>query len=205
MRREANRANRHVAAVDAHPGRLSPRRRAGQSSVARARPKVTFTIGVTGDLNSANPLAPDRHHRVLPDGLMYDGILRLGQADYALEPELLTEVPTQENGGISEDGLTWTLDLRDDARGATASRSRRRTSSGRPTSSWRTTSAPTPTATSRSRRASRSSTTTRSNGPRSSPAWSPAGPATALILPSHVWGELDAEGDRGATRTSPTR
>ena len=31
--------------------------------------------------------------------MMYDNILRLGQADYALEPELLTEVPTQENGG----------------------------------------------------------------------------------------------------------
>ena len=29
---------------------------------------------------------------------------------------LATEVPTQENGGISEDGLTWTFNLRDDAK-----------------------------------------------------------------------------------------
>jgi peptide/nickel transport system substrate-binding protein len=29
-------------------------------------------------------------------------------------PSLATEMPTQENGGISEDGLTWTVNLRDD-------------------------------------------------------------------------------------------
>ena len=39
--------------------------------------------------------------------------MRLGQKDYAIEPELATEVPTQENGGISADGLTWTFHLRD--------------------------------------------------------------------------------------------
>ncbi len=87
---------------------------AAQSTSPSDEPKVTFTIGVTGDLNSANPLNQIDSTESFLTGLMYDGILRLGQEDYAVEPELLTEVPTKENGGISEDGLTWTLHFRDD-------------------------------------------------------------------------------------------
>ena len=30
-------------------------------------------------------------------------------------PGLATEIPTKENGGLSEDGLTWTIKIRDDA------------------------------------------------------------------------------------------
>jgi peptide/nickel transport system substrate-binding protein len=85
-----------------------------QSSSPAVDEPVTLTIGVTGDLNSANPLAQIDTTESFLTGLLYDFVLRLGQEDYALEPELLTEVPTLENGGISEDGMTWTLTLRDD-------------------------------------------------------------------------------------------
>lgn len=88
---------------------------AGAQSATPADEPVTFTIGVTGDLNSANPLNQIDSTESFLTGMMYDNILRLGQADYTLEPELLTELPTLENGGISEDGLTWTLNLREDA------------------------------------------------------------------------------------------
>jgi peptide/nickel transport system substrate-binding protein len=79
----------------------------GQSA-SPADEKVTFTVGVTGDLNSANPFRQIDTTESFLFGLMYDGILRLGQADYATEPELL------ESWDTSEDGLTWTFVLRDD-------------------------------------------------------------------------------------------
>jgi peptide/nickel transport system substrate-binding protein len=74
---------------------------------------VTFTVGVVGDLNSANPFKQIDSSESFVSGLMYDGLLRLSQADYTTEAELATEVPTEENGGISKDGLTWTFHLRD--------------------------------------------------------------------------------------------
>lgn len=87
---------------------------AAQSPSPSAEAPVTLTIGVTGDLNSANPLQQIDTTEAFLTGLLYDFVLRLGQADYAVEPEMLTEVPTVENGGISEDGLTWTFHFRDD-------------------------------------------------------------------------------------------
>ncbi len=46
---------------------------------------------------------------------MYDRLLDIGPGGPELLPSLATEVPTAENGGISEDGLTYTFKLRDDA------------------------------------------------------------------------------------------
>lgn len=43
---------------------------------------------------------------------IYSGLLRISP-DLAVEADLATEVPTVENGGISEDGLTYTFHLRD--------------------------------------------------------------------------------------------
>ena len=86
----------------------------GQSSTAPSDSDepVVFTEGVTGDLNSANPFKQIDSSESFVSNLMYDSLFRLGQKDYATEPELATEVPTQENGGISADGLTWTFHLR---------------------------------------------------------------------------------------------
>jgi peptide/nickel transport system substrate-binding protein len=69
--------------------------------------KVTFTVGVTGDLNSANPFRQIDTTEGWLYGLMYDSLLRLGQESYETQPELVESYDT------SEDGLTWTFVLKD--------------------------------------------------------------------------------------------
>ena len=46
---------------------------------------------------------------------IFDSLFRVG-LEAELIPNLATEVPSVENGGISEDGLTYTFKLRDDAK-----------------------------------------------------------------------------------------
>jgi peptide/nickel transport system substrate-binding protein len=46
---------------------------------------------------------------------IFDSLWRIDQSA-ALIPNLATEIPSVENGGISEDGLTYTFHLRDDAK-----------------------------------------------------------------------------------------
>jgi peptide/nickel transport system substrate-binding protein len=70
-------------------------------------PKVTFVVGTTGDLNSANPFRQFDATEAFVGGLMYDGLLRLAQADYAKAPELA------DSWDVSDDQLTWTFHLRE--------------------------------------------------------------------------------------------
>jgi peptide/nickel transport system substrate-binding protein len=71
-------------------------------------------VGVSQETVIFNPLlyantGPD----TLPEVLMFDSLMKLTpEGEYV--PNLATEVPTRENGGVSEDGLTWTFNLRDD-------------------------------------------------------------------------------------------
>lgn len=46
---------------------------------------------------------------------IFDSLWRIDQTA-TLVPNLATEIPSLENGGISEDGLTYTFKLRDDAK-----------------------------------------------------------------------------------------
>lgn len=46
---------------------------------------------------------------------LYRGLLFYDGPDMNLAPAVAKEIPTTENGGISEDGLTYTFNLRDDA------------------------------------------------------------------------------------------
>ena len=46
---------------------------------------------------------------------IFDSLWRINEGA-ELIPNLATEIPTVENGGISEDGLTYTFKLRDDAK-----------------------------------------------------------------------------------------
>jgi peptide/nickel transport system substrate-binding protein len=99
---------------------LLPSMALGQSASTTPNPSssdsaepVTFTLGVVGELNSANPFKQIDTSEAFVGNLMYASLLRLGQKDYSVEPELATEVPSQENGGISADGLTWTFHLKD--------------------------------------------------------------------------------------------
>ena len=59
---------------------------------------------------------------------IFDSLWRIDQ-EAKLIPNLATEIPSIENGGISEDGLTYTFHYVTTPNGTTASRSRRRTSS----------------------------------------------------------------------------
>jgi peptide/nickel transport system substrate-binding protein len=78
-----------------------------QESSPSPAPKVTFTVGVVSDLNSANPFRQLDTYEAFTGGLMYDGLLRLAQTDYQPEPELA------DRWDVSDDGLTWTFRLRD--------------------------------------------------------------------------------------------
>jgi peptide/nickel transport system substrate-binding protein len=85
-----------------------------QTPTTSAAP-VTLTVGSEYDLFTSNPLrvcACGNEYEFL--NLNYNMLLRFSSKDLTAAPELATEVPTKENGGISEDGLTWTFDIRDD-------------------------------------------------------------------------------------------
>jgi peptide/nickel transport system substrate-binding protein len=80
----------------------------GQTSTSPSpEPPVTFTVGVIGDLNSVNPFRGLDTYEAFVTGLMYDGLVRLAQKDYAAEPELA------ERWETSPDGLTWTFVLKE--------------------------------------------------------------------------------------------
>jgi peptide/nickel transport system substrate-binding protein len=79
----------------------------GQSATPSPEEKVTFTVGVTYDLNSANPIWSLDGNEWMVHGLEYDGLLRYGREDYALEREMVDSYET------SADGLTWTFHLKD--------------------------------------------------------------------------------------------
>ncbi len=72
-------------------------------------------VGASQETVVFNPLlyantGPD----TLPEVLLFDSLLKITpEGEYVAN--LATEVPTRENGGISDDGLTWTFKLRDDA------------------------------------------------------------------------------------------
>ena len=69
--------------------------------------KVTFTVGVTGDLNSVNPFKAIDSTEAFVSNLIYDSLLRRAQTDYTPEASLADE------WSVSDDGLTWTFHLRD--------------------------------------------------------------------------------------------
>ena len=85
---------------------LVPVAAVGQSSTAPSDSDepVVFTEGVTGDLNSANPFKQIDASESFVSGLMYDGLFRLGQKDYATEPELATEVPIRRTAASPPTG-----------------------------------------------------------------------------------------------------
>jgi peptide/nickel transport system substrate-binding protein len=90
------------------PAALAQESSSTSSATASASPdqKITFTVGVTDDLNSINPLKAIDTTESFVYGLMYDGLLRLAQKDYTPEASMVDSWET------SEDGLTWTFHLK---------------------------------------------------------------------------------------------
>ncbi|EEB82848.1 peptide ABC transporter substrate-binding protein [Roseobacter sp. GAI101] len=88
-------------------------------SPALANPPSTPTgqivVGVSQEPTVFNPLMPRIE---VDDGVqlsLFDALVRISP-DGEFVPALASEVPTIDNGGLSEDGLTWTFKLRDDVK-----------------------------------------------------------------------------------------
>lgn len=76
-------------------------------------PTGRIVVGLSQEPTVFNPLMP---HIETDDGVafsVFDALFRIG-VDGVIVPNLATEVPSQANGGISEDGLNWRIRLRDD-------------------------------------------------------------------------------------------
>jgi peptide/nickel transport system substrate-binding protein len=78
-----------------------------------AKPTGRIVVGLSQEPTVFNPLMP---HLEVDDGVnfsVFDALFRIN-VDGVIVPNLATEVPSQANGGISEDGLNWRIRLRDD-------------------------------------------------------------------------------------------
>ncbi len=76
---------------------------------------ITFIIGLTNNIITVNPLKAIETPEYELLAMQYDLLFNFSKEDMSAVPGLATEIPTKENGGLSEDGLTWTIKIRDDA------------------------------------------------------------------------------------------
>ncbi len=85
---------------------------AGARAQGKAKPSGQVIIGLSQEPTVFNPLLP---HIEVDDGIY----MSLFSPLWAVDPEgtflprLAAEIPTVANGGVSEDGLTWRVKLRD--------------------------------------------------------------------------------------------
>jgi peptide/nickel transport system substrate-binding protein len=86
---------------------------AGAVSAQSDAPKIVFTVGTVGTIDSFNPLVGRTALARTSFALQYNLLLDRSADDLSPVPGIATEVPSRANGGISSDGLTWTFDIRD--------------------------------------------------------------------------------------------
>lgn len=79
---------------------------------SQSPPGRTLRIGMTTEPNSLSPLFALNDYEQLVDRLVFDVLVTTGADGRTLIPRLAAVVPTQQNGGISGDGLTITYHLR---------------------------------------------------------------------------------------------
>ncbi|GHC62467.1 peptide ABC transporter substrate-binding protein [Limoniibacter endophyticus] len=80
-----------------------------------ATPTGRIVVGFSQEPTVFNPLMPRIE---VDDGVhfsLFDALFRIGP-DGSFQPALAAEVPSVENGGISEDGLDWRVKVRDDVK-----------------------------------------------------------------------------------------
>ena len=78
-------------------------------------PTGRVVVGLSQEPTVFNPLMP---HIEVDDGVafsIFDALFRI-TPEGEIVPNLAAEVPTIENGGLSEDGLEWRIKLRDDVK-----------------------------------------------------------------------------------------
>jgi peptide/nickel transport system substrate-binding protein len=84
------------------------------TSPARAAGASQCVLGVTQEAVNFNPLLyVNTGVETSVEYIVFDNLWKIDPAGKFV-PNLATEIPTQQNGGISADGLTWTIKLRPD-------------------------------------------------------------------------------------------
>lgn len=76
-------------------------------------PKGRIIVGMSQEPTVFNPLMPKIEVDDNVHFSIFDALFRMDETG-VIVPNLASEVPTQENGGISGDGLQWRVRLRDD-------------------------------------------------------------------------------------------
>lgn len=74
-----------------------------------------LTIAISINPTQLNAILPQNSNENFLDGLLYSELVTIDEKHREV-PDLATAVPTQENGGISKDGLTITYHLRPNAK-----------------------------------------------------------------------------------------
>jgi len=98
-------------AVVACLGWTSPSSSATSASPAAAPDTITLRIGWTTGPDSLSPFIGVETASAEVLYLIYDRLFGMG-LDGKPVPQLATELPTRENGGISADGKSWTVHIR---------------------------------------------------------------------------------------------
>lgn len=86
-----------------------------QTSSPQPKKKLTFIVGSTNDLTTMNPIRALETPEYEVMSMEYDLLFNFDKDTLQAAPNLATEIPTKDNGGLSSDGLTWTIPIRDDA------------------------------------------------------------------------------------------
>lgn len=84
-------------------------------SFGLAAAEKTIVMGAQQEPDSINPYLCDMLAAADCSSIVYSGLLAIDQ-NWELKPEIATEVPSLQNGGISADGLTYTFHLRKDVK-----------------------------------------------------------------------------------------
>lgn len=81
----------------------------------KAAPSGRVIVGISQEVTVLNPLMVKIEVDDAVHFSVFDALFRV-MPDGTIVPNLAAEVPTQDNGGISADGLEWRVKLRDDVK-----------------------------------------------------------------------------------------
>ena len=101
-----------TATPDAGGGDGSPTASATAPDAGDLTDEQVLRVAIDGEPGAIDPQRGTDTDSIALLRQLYAGLLRLDE-NQVIQPDLATEVPTVENGGISEDGLTYTFHLKD--------------------------------------------------------------------------------------------
>jgi peptide/nickel transport system substrate-binding protein len=101
-----------VTSASAAPSHIVARRQLNQN----ANPDGVLIVGTETDIEGFDPGRAQALATTRVNINVLEGLLKYTTGTVDLMPLLATEVPSLENGGISEDGLTYTFKIREDVK-----------------------------------------------------------------------------------------